>query len=82
MIKENPGTPWMHLFALLMIKSIPSSSAGISTPPKLDMASTIKVRPDAFTTPATEAMSFRIPDVVSLCTMETWVISGCSLSSF
>ena len=82
MMKENPGTPWMHLLALLIRKSMPQSAAGISTPPKLDIASTIKVLPMSFTTFATDSISFRIPEVVSLWTMDTWVISGSSFMIF
>ena len=47
-------------------------------PPKVDMASTMKHFPASFTAFATEAMSFKMPEVVSLWTMETWVISGSS----
>ena len=43
--KKNPGTPWMHLFALLIRKSMPQSPTGMSTPPKLLIASTIMVHP-------------------------------------
>ncbi len=56
----------MHLLALLMRKSMPQSPTGISIPPKLDMASTIKMRPAFFTTSPTERISLRIPLVVSL----------------
>ena len=42
-MKEKPGTPWMHLLALETRKSIPQSARGMSMPPKVDMASTMKV---------------------------------------
>ena len=66
MMNENPGTPWMHLFALLTRKSIPHSCMGISTPAKLDMASTMKILPASLTTLPTASMSLSKPDVVSL----------------
>ena len=75
-MKEKPGTPWMHLLALDTRKSMPQSETGISTPPKEDMASTIKVRPASRTTLPTDWMSLRMPLVVSLWTMATWVMAG------
>ena len=74
--KENPGTPWMHLLALEMRKSMPQSATGISTPPKVDMASTMKVFPACFTTWPTACTSLRMPLVVSPWTMATWVTAG------
>ena len=52
------------------------SPTGISTPPKLLIASTIIVRPFSLTTFATDSISFRIPEVVSLWTMDTCVMAG------
>ncbi|MNC34391.1 hypothetical protein D3C75_828220 [compost metagenome] len=40
-IKPKPGTPWMHLLALEIKKSISSSAMSIGTPPKELIASTI-----------------------------------------
>lgn len=73
-MKEKPGTPWMHLLALDTRKSMPQSATGISTPPKEDMASTMNVLPASRTTLPTDWISLRIPLVVSLWTMATWVI--------
>ena len=43
---------------------------------KLLIASTIKTFPMLFTTFPTASISLRIPEVVSLCTMATWVMEG------
>ena len=64
------------------MKSIPQSATGISTPAKLDMASTMYTFPKALATFPTDSISFRMPEVVSLCTMDTWVISGSSARIF
>ena len=61
---------------------MPQSETGISTPPKEDMASTIKVRPASRTTLPTDWMSLRMPLVVSLWTMATWVMAGSWASSW
>ena len=53
---------------------MPQSATGISTPPKEDMASTMNVLPASRTTLPTDWISLRIPLVVSLWTMATWVI--------
>ena len=76
MAKEKPGTPWMHLFALLTMKSMPQSSTGMSMPPKLDMASTMNAAPARLATAPAASMSLTRPDVVSLCTMATCVMEG------
>ena len=76
MMKPKPGTPCMHLLALLMRKFAPSSHTSSGTPPKLLMASTISRLPYIFTTWATSRSGFRMPVVVSQCTMATCVISG------
>ena len=46
------------------------------------MASTIKVRPASRTTLPTDWMSLRMPLVVSLWTMATWVMAGSWASSW
>ncbi len=76
MMNEKPGTPWMHSFALLTRKSMPHFCMGISTPAKLDMASTMNVLPACLTTLPTASISLSRPDVVSLCTMATCVMEG------
>ena len=78
MTNPNPGTPWMHLLALLMRKSMPSAAMSMGTPPKLLMASTMNVLPWRLTTSATAASGLSTPVVVSQWTTDTWVTSGCS----
>ena len=81
MTKPKPGTPWMHLFALLTRKSIPSLRMSMGMPPKLLMASTMNVRPRPRIALATASTGFRMPVVVSQCTMARWEMSGCSSSA-
>lgn len=55
---------------------MPQSARGMSTPPKVDMASTMKVLPAARATWPTAATSLRMPLVVSPWTMATWGDGG------
>lgn len=65
MMKPKPGTPCMHLLALLIMKSMPSAAMSTGTPPKLLIASTISVLPCFFTTAAMSASGLSTPVVVS-----------------
>ena len=61
------------LLALLIRKSIPSSSTSKGTPPKLLIASTISFFPCIFTMWAISFNGFSTPVVVSQCTTDTCV---------
>ena len=78
---EKGGGKWRfpsptHVVALLTKKSISSFFISIGTPPKLLIASTIKVMLRPFKTSATSSIGFSRPVVVSLCTIDRCVISG------
>ena len=55
----------MHLLALLIMKSMPRPAMSMGTPPKLLIASTMKILPRRLTSRATLSMSLRMPVVVS-----------------
>jgi len=55
----------MHLFALLTMKSMSSASMSMGMPPKLLIASTMKIFPYFLTIFPTSSMGFSMPVVVS-----------------
>ena len=63
--KPNPGTPWIHLLALLIKKSMCSSAMSMAVPPKLLMASTMKTLLCLWTISPISVSGLSMPVVVS-----------------